>query len=601
MNPMPTILHPGNAPAPPSATPAPAPVGLTPLVALPDPEPGWLTGGPAPLFAWIHRPAVAPRGSAVLCPPLLGEHAAAYPVYRLLAASLATQGVTTIRFDYEGTGDSAGLPAGPRRVDAWLAGIGQAIDAVRQMGSGPMVLVGIRSSALLAATAAERRGDVDVLVLWDPWLSGRTFLRRQQALHTLQFPLARTGQIDVPGFTVDAATAETLARLRLPKRLRARHALVVRRPGEPAAPIALSLRAGGSPARAVTDSMEAAPGEQEALFEVNALERRMPSSTAQSVLGWITSTLGAYRDPAAPTVVAPDLADRVVVATSPAGPIWERPVWLGQHRLFGVETETDRDDGRRAATVLFLTSGSDSHVGPSRLWVELARQWAGRGVRCVRIDLSGWGDTAARPGSPGMVLRPPAHFDDVAEAVDALGGPKDIVLVGLCSGAYQALDSALELGPLGVCAVNPLLRFTPPELLETGTVAVRRRICEPRRPWVRSVRSKVPQAPVRFIVEVRRALRRRAVLGRSWLDELATQGVAVYCLCGREEAKALPPHDPTSKAIVIEEVPNLDHALLAAGDRTVAAERLTVALGRMLDRRSPTPTPTAVGSSRYER
>ena len=75
------------------------------------------------------------------------------------------------------------------------------------------------------------------------------------------------------------------------------------------------------------------------------------------------------------------------------------------------------------------------------------------------------------PGEPEFVIRLPVDFEDVAEIAEAVSpdDPTDVVLIGLCSSAYQALDSALELHPRGVMALNPVLTFQPPEMLAGAT------------------------------------------------------------------------------------------------------------------------------------
>jgi hypothetical protein len=240
--------------------------------------------------------------------------------------------------------------------------------------------------------------------------------------------------------------------------------------------------------------------------------------------------------------------------------------------------------------------------------VTLARRWAADGVRCVRVDLSGLGESPARRGQAEQVLRAPEAFDDVRQVVDAVAGDAgDVVLVGLCSGGYQALESALELSPGGVLAVNPLLRFTPPELLAGGGVDPRRRLCIPKRPWVGAVRARVPERLAGPVA----ALRGRWSGGRwsgtrldddgGWLAELVDAGVDVYGICGEQEAQLLGPvgtdtgNDtggrvgtaPSSSVGPprIEIVRGLDHALLPAAQRALVCDRLSEELARMVGRR----------------
>jgi exosortase A-associated hydrolase 2 len=125
----------------------------------------------------------APR-AAVLCHPWGQEYIRAHRSMRQLAKMLAATGRDTLRFDYYGTGDSAG-----EMVEADLAGwesdIEAAIDEVRDTSGAPRVtLVGLRlGGALAARVAAKQPRNVEALVLWDPVISGRQYL---QELHTME-------------------------------------------------------------------------------------------------------------------------------------------------------------------------------------------------------------------------------------------------------------------------------------------------------------------------------------------------------------------------------------------------------------------------------
>ena len=151
--------------------------------------------------------------------------------------------------------------------------------------------------------------------------------------------------------------------------------------------------------------------------------------------------------------------------------------------LFGVLTyDPDLPVSPDKPTAVFLNVANQHHVGPNRLWVELARQWAGAGVRSLRLDLSGLGDSPDRHGAGGRweCFKPEA-FDDVVDAVRwaSPDDPSNVVLVGLCSGGYQALESALAVGARGVVAINPFVSFEPAEVRAGLPPDPRRRIPVP--------------------------------------------------------------------------------------------------------------------------
>ena len=127
------------------------------------------------------------RGAAVvLCPPLGYDYIGVYRVWRILAERLAGIGFDVLRFDYDGTGDSAGDPEEPGRLEAWLGNIERVVTEARELtGSSDVALVGLRIGATLALQAAAARGGVDRLVLWSPFRSGRAYVRELKAFSRL--------------------------------------------------------------------------------------------------------------------------------------------------------------------------------------------------------------------------------------------------------------------------------------------------------------------------------------------------------------------------------------------------------------------------------
>lgn len=131
-----------------------------------------------PLFGVYHAAVGLPARTVgvVLCYPAWEEYMRAHHAFRQTAMLLARRGFHVIRFDYFGTGDSAG--AGEEAtMSRWLADIGTAIDELKAVGGPTTVsLVGLRLGAALAALAAGERDDVDRVVLWDPIIDGRAYM-----------------------------------------------------------------------------------------------------------------------------------------------------------------------------------------------------------------------------------------------------------------------------------------------------------------------------------------------------------------------------------------------------------------------------------------
>jgi pimeloyl-ACP methyl ester carboxylesterase len=135
--------------------------------------------------------------------------------------------------------------------------------------------------------------------------------------------------------------------------------------------------------------------------------------------------------------------------------VHERVVEIGPQRLFGIVTEPVGES--QGPLVIMFNVANEEHTGPSRLWVELSRRWAGYGMRSVRFDVRGLGDSPALTTPLDTEL----YFEDWLEDIEVVSrelNPDDIsnsVFIGLCSGAYWAVEAALQLSARGVCAINP--------------------------------------------------------------------------------------------------------------------------------------------------
>jgi pimeloyl-ACP methyl ester carboxylesterase len=133
-----------------------------------------------PIFG-IHDPAaasIAAKRGAVLCHPWGAEYLHAHRSMRQLAIRLSAAGFHTLRFDFFGTGDSAGEMA-EADLAGWEDNVEDAVEELKNIaGVSQVTLIGLRLGATLAARAAAKfPRDIGALVLWDPILSGDAYLR----------------------------------------------------------------------------------------------------------------------------------------------------------------------------------------------------------------------------------------------------------------------------------------------------------------------------------------------------------------------------------------------------------------------------------------
>ncbi|MEO8297102.1 MAG: hypothetical protein ABI574_04765 [Burkholderiales bacterium] len=400
------------------------------------------------------------------------EELSASRTLRHLAVDLAGAGLPTLRFDLDGCGDAAGDDLDPGRVPAWLASIGTAIDALRShSGCRRGALVGLRLGALLAAQLARARPDV---VLWAgvaPVVSGRQYLRELLALGALHPAQGTVNDaeplLEAAGFAYTRATREALAPLGL-------EALVTpvpgARQGNEVGLDALRLHIFQRdempvPARVLAPLHSGGSTLTVHGFTGFAAMMDLPhaSQVPQALLAQLRHCLLAASAPAGAMAPPPRgprfgrmqarwdaIVERVVqplsTATGPAG--------------FGVLSLPGAGQPMRGS-VLLLNAGAIRHVGPSRLHAKLARRWAARGMAVLRLDLSGLGESAPQPGQTDNQVYSTSAVAEVVEAARWLAyhtGIERCQVVGLCAGAYHALQAAMAGAAVEqVVAINPLV------------------------------------------------------------------------------------------------------------------------------------------------
>lgn len=137
------------------------------------------------LFGCYHEPQAWParEHGVLICYPMGQEYLRSHRACQHLASTIARAGFPALRFDYFGTGDSAGDPDAIG-LDRWYGDLVLAVEELRaRSGVGPVVLAGLRLGASLALTVAPRIDDLAGLVLWEPVVRGGAYLAELAAQH----------------------------------------------------------------------------------------------------------------------------------------------------------------------------------------------------------------------------------------------------------------------------------------------------------------------------------------------------------------------------------------------------------------------------------
>ena len=97
-----------------------------------------------------------------------------------------------------------------------------------------------------------------------------------------------------------------------------------------------------------------------------------------------------------------------------------------------------------APIAVVINAGIVHRVGPFGLHVKLARQLAEAGFTTLRLDLSGLGDSLPRTEKLGNQSRAVLDVVDALDFIEAHYSSDRFVLVGLCSGAFNAHQVAIK-------------------------------------------------------------------------------------------------------------------------------------------------------------
>ena len=385
-------------------------------------------------FGWLHAPA--PGASAgdvgvIVCQGLMRDGLLAHCSFRLLGDELAAAGYPMLRFDYPGTGDS--LDASGGHWDAWLNSIDQAAEWLKvTTGVKRLILCGLRTGAMLATVVAGKRSDVAGLLLFQPVVSGRTYVREMILEADLQSGKTsiRGEDLDIREFLFSAATldqisAVDLRKAALPSGLKA--ALFVRPDARQIEECVTAWKAQG------VDSEQHGWDGLVPLMRHNVIDENALADFAH-VMAWLKRAV-----PGEPIVAKPRPPE---MKLTPDGAI-ETPFWFGP-KLFGVLSRPA--NGKTDQILLIGNGGRDPHYGAARQNVDFARHLAKNGIACLRFDFAGLGDSVGPPGKENLLTHTfTDRLPDIRAALDALEqqGFKRFSMLGLCSGAYHAFHAAL--------------------------------------------------------------------------------------------------------------------------------------------------------------
>ncbi len=419
---------------------------------LPHPGEPVRFGQTAAIFTPALHQAATSDTAALLVSPWGFEDMSVRKFYREISEALAAEGISSMRFDLPGTGDSAEASA-DIALDDWLDAIARAArETGRLSGASKIVLLGHGLGATLSVLAETRIDNLSGLALLAPVTSGRIYARETglwwkmiAADLGLGPDYTETATLSIAGMTMPDNIAASIRKLRDTD-------LTLTRP----LPVLTVCRKGRDSDSQLADALAGKgatvtrlPYDGFDALVVNPLVSRSPAHLATDIARWLRG-ISPLEAPAA----RPEQATQTPITGDGYREIGHS---FAEHgRLIGTFCQPEGEP--LGAPVLLVGTSYDRASAWGNSGAVIARELARRGIASLRFDAAGIADSPAVAGDPEQMLYSKSLDRDVVLALEelkALTG-RPAVLAGRCSGGYHAFRASLANpeAAAGVVVVN---------------------------------------------------------------------------------------------------------------------------------------------------
>jgi len=240
-----------------------------------------------------------------------------------------------------------------------------------------------------------------------------------------------------------------------------------------------------------------------------------------------------------------------------------------------------------APIAVVINAGIVHRVGPFGLHVKMARQLAEAGISTLRLDLSGLGDSLPRTEKLGGQNR---AVLDVADALNFLQANYDtdrFVVIGLCSGAYNAhqvavnddrIVGAVFMDGIVFRTMGYFWRHTVGRLFKPRTYrnAIKRRMLDRNQPWIaEDAGAELAESEFFFADDIQRS----EITNQ--LNDLIQRDVSMLFLytagyddiCGRSQFREMYGISPDDQ-VQVEYFPKSEHTFRIVENRNAACSRV---------------------------
>ncbi|MFK7769342.1 MAG: alpha/beta fold hydrolase [Mariniblastus sp.] len=258
-----------------------------------------------------------------------------------------------------------------------------------------------------------------------------------------------------------------------------------------------------------------------------------------------------------------------------------------KNSLFGILTTPDKDVAVAGApTALIINAGIVHRIGPFRMHVDLARQLAEKGYSTLRIDLSGLGDSAPRTGKMESSDRAQLDICDAMDFLTEETGMNKFVMLGLCSGAYNAHNVSVKddrivgavfmdgivFRTLGYFFRHQVARLFRPRMWRN---AIKRRMIDKRSPAESAGETLGESEFFSNDISKDKVIRDLSGMLKRGMQMLFLYTDGYDDICGRSQFKEMYGFRPDDGQLQVEYYPKTEHTFRLIENRKRACERVT--------------------------
>jgi len=414
------------------------------------------------IFCWLYRGKENPDSITIICPPIGHKYMAAHRSLRYFSDSLACKNGLSIRLDYTNTGDSSDDKTESFSIKNAIDDIVTLVERLRQLHPTiPINAIGFFMGASILMLASQQVTFND-LVLWDPCIKGKRFIREIKVLSgILDKENIEDQKVEATGVYLTAKFNVELEKLDLikPLDISCNRIMYLHKSEEKENNKLLNRLSNYSK----FVDIEAYDGSDKMLT--------YPTDTAipQKALDRICQYLSEKKEAADKNNLRKQMdalnsgldklcQNRILEGDGYA----ERCTAFGSGKsLFGIYSYALKESNL-GDLVVFLNCGSEHHVGPHRMYTNFSRALAKQGISALRIDIEGIGDSISKGNNIENKAYSPVVLSDIKTILEGAKeqGYRRFLLAGICAGAYHSFLSTSKLQTcniVGAVMINPLI------------------------------------------------------------------------------------------------------------------------------------------------